>query len=278
MGRLSGPVVRELGLPSIAHLRDIVSLSGAAIADLNRHTRLLAVSAATRAAHVAQGLDATKAFVLHNGVDLSAFAPGPTEGWLHRELEIPAGAPLVGCIGQIILRKGQDVLAAAAKLLAERLPGVHYVFLGARHSEKPETRQFEADLHEVFSQLPLAGQGHFLGVRRDVASIIRELTVLAHPARQEPLGRVLLEAAAAGCTIVATAVGGTEEIFPADSNAALLVAPNDPVQLAAALERVLRDDALRRGMGQHARRRVEEAFDAGKSAQGLIQHYNEVVS
>ena len=48
MGRLSGPVAAELQLPSIAHLRDIVKLSAQAVADLNCHARLLAVSQATR--------------------------------------------------------------------------------------------------------------------------------------------------------------------------------------------------------------------------------------
>ena len=56
MGRLSGPVAAELQLPSLSHLRDIVGLSGQAIADLNCHPRLLAVSQATRAFHVAGGL------------------------------------------------------------------------------------------------------------------------------------------------------------------------------------------------------------------------------
>ena len=49
MGRLSGPVAAELQLPSIAHLRDIIKLSARAVADLNCHARLLAVSQAARA-------------------------------------------------------------------------------------------------------------------------------------------------------------------------------------------------------------------------------------
>ena len=43
-GRLSGPVVADLGIPSVAHLRDIIGLSRRAVEDLNQHTRLLAVS------------------------------------------------------------------------------------------------------------------------------------------------------------------------------------------------------------------------------------------
>jgi glycosyltransferase involved in cell wall biosynthesis len=278
MGRLSGPVVAELGIPSIAHLRDILSLSRPAIADLNHHTRLLAVSAATQTAHVAQGVDESKTHVLHNGVDLTAFAPRPADGWLRRELGLPDSALFIGCIGQFILRKGQDVLAAAAAQLAERFPHVHFVFLGARHSEKAETRRFEADLLSKFAATPLSGRGHFLGTRDDVPRILPELTLLAHPARQEPLGRVLLEAAAAGCPIVATAVGGTPEIFPPDAQAALLVPPDSPIELAAAIERLLLDAELRATLGANARRRAEQAFDAQASAARLVEHYNEVTN
>ena len=85
MGRLSGPVAAELRLPSIAHLRDIVKLSAQAVADLNCHARLLAVSQATRSFHVAGGLAAEKTHVLYNGVDLDEFQPRPPTGYLHRD-------------------------------------------------------------------------------------------------------------------------------------------------------------------------------------------------
>ncbi len=278
MGRLSGPVIAELGVPSVAHLRDIVSLSGAAVADLNRHARLLAVSEATRLFHVAQGADAGRIAVLYNGVETELFQPRKPAGWLHGELGLAADAMLVGCIGQIILRKGQDVLVQAARLLAERQPNLHYVFVGARHSEKPETRQFEADLRAAFQQPSLVGRGHFVGARNDVEKILRELSMLAHPARQEPLGRVLIESAAAGLPIVATLVGGTAEIFPPKRGAALLVPPGDAPALAAAMERLAGDAGLRRELGERARARALEQFDARIAAEGLARHYNEVVS
>ncbi len=276
MGRLAGPVVAETGLPSIAHLRDIVSLSRAAVADLNQHSRLLAVSEATRAAQITQGISAEKTRVLYNGVDLAEFCPAPAEGWLHRELGLPSDALLIGCIGQIILRKGQDVLAAAAALLAERWPNLHYVFIGARHSEKAETRQFEADLRAAFASGSLARRGHFLSIRDDVPRLLRELTLLVHPARQEPLGRVLLEAGASACAIVATDVGGTREIFPFESEAAVLVPPGDPEHLAAAIEPLLRNPARRTELGRRAGRRIAAEFDARVSAEKLVEHYNEL--
>jgi len=114
MGRLAGPVAANLRIPSIAHLRDIVRLSAQAIADLNCNTRLLAVSCATRHYHIAQGLSADKTLVAYNGVDLARFQPRPPTGWLHAQFSLPRDAILIGTMGQLVLRKGHDVLAAAA--------------------------------------------------------------------------------------------------------------------------------------------------------------------
>jgi glycosyltransferase involved in cell wall biosynthesis len=269
MGRLSGPVAVACGVPGIAHLRDIVRLSRQAAADLNCHARLLAVSQAVREFHVAGGLTKGKVHVLHNGVDLRRFRPRPPTGWLRDELSLPLGAALLGTIGQIGLRKGQDLLARAAGSIAARHPLAHFVIVGRRHSEKAESRRFEADLRTVAEDLP--GRFHFLGVRGDVECILNETTLLVHPARQEPLGRVLLEAAASGVAVVATDVGGTREIFPPD--AAALVPPGDPGALADAVDRLLSDEALRSALAAAARRRAEEAFGAEQAATALIGHY-----
>ena len=123
----------------------------------------------------------------------------------------------------------------------------------------------------------MAGRVHFLGVRDDVPRILNELTLLVHPARQEPLGRVLLEAAAAGLAVVATDVGGTREIFPPESAAACLVPPDDVQAMSAAIGRLLGDAAERRRLAENARRRVEEAFDLKRAVAGLVKHYEELI-
>ena len=275
MGRLSGPVAAESRVPSIAHLRDIIRLSSRAVADLNCHTRLLAVSEATRKFHAACGLAVEKTHVLHNGVDLVQFRPRSPSGYVHQQLGLPPEARLVGTIGQIGLRKGQDVLIEAAAKLAGDLPDCHYLIAGDRWSEKLESRQFEEDLRTAAAG-KLAGRVHFLGFRNDVQQILKEVTLLVHPARQEPLGRVLLEAAASGVAIVATEVGGTREIFPPASDAARLVPPDDPGALAAAILELATDEPLRHRVAAAARRRAEEAFDARQATAALVKHYRQV--
>ena len=276
MGRLAGPVVADSRFAGISHLRDIVRLSRRAIGDLNCHSRLLAVSRATGDFHIAAGLSAEKTRVLHNGVDLARYCPRPATSYLHRELGIPGHARLLGTIGQIGLRKGQDVLSEAARQLADILPDVYYLIVGERWSRKEESRQFEAKLREVATG-SLAGRFHLLGYRHDVDRLLNELTLLVHPARQEPLGRVLLEAAASGVPVVASDVGGTAEIFPRSARAARLVQPGDAEALAGAITELLGDSSARLSMASAARRRAEEAFSTTTAAAGLIDQYRQVL-
>jgi glycosyltransferase involved in cell wall biosynthesis len=271
--RLAGPLAAAAGIPGIGHLRDIVKLSQPAIDSLNSHQRLVAVSRATRDFHVAQGIDEAKCVVVTNGVDLQLFRPRPASGYLHRELRLPADARLVATIGQVGLRKGTDVALAAARLV----PAVHWLVVGERTSHKEESRQFEQRLHALAAEPLLAGRVHFLGSRDDVHELLPECALLVHAARQEPLGRVLLEAAACGLAVVVTDVGGTREIFRSEADGAVLVSPDDPPALADVVGELLRDDARRRSLGHAARRRAETAFDADAAAGRLIAQYRAVL-
>ena len=259
--RIAGPVAAQMGVPSIGHLRDIITLTRQAINDLNQHTQIVAVSHATRDFHIAQGLTPDKCSVLYNGVNLERFRPGNSVAYLQRQLGLPYTTPLVAVIGQLGLRKGTDIVLEAALKVAEHASEVHWLIVGERTSNKRESAEFEAKLHELADQPTLAGRVHFLGTRDDVEQWLGECALLVHAARQEPLGRVLLEAAACGMAVVATDVGGTREIFPVDSDSAVLVRPDQPNELAEAVLSLLRDDNRRRALGASARRRAEDAFD-----------------
>lgn len=277
MGRLTGSIAKRLTIPTTAHLRDIIGLSQGAIADLNRNRRLFAVSQATREFHVARGLDPGRVQVLHNGVDCDLFQPRPRTGRLRRELNLSEDAFLVATIGQIGLRKGQDVLAEAAASIASQAQDLHYLLIGERNSSKAESIAFERAVVERFAQAGLQDRLHRLGYRDDVPELLSEIDLLVHPAHQEPFGRVLLEAAAAGVPIVATAVGGTPEIVE-DGQSARLIPPGDPRALAAALVELHGDASLRRRFAAAARRRVCETYEIKTAARNLAAAWSDVLS
>ncbi len=276
MGRLSGPFTRFLRTPSIAHLRDIVRLNRSMVSDLNQHRRLLAVSEATRQFHINQGISPERCYVLFNGVDLEQFRPRLATGYLHREWKIPSKSRLLAVIGQIGLRKGQDLLLEALEPVFRRHDDVHLLIVGRRWSEKEESIRFEENLRIRSQQAPFSDRVHFLGVRTDIPELLSELTLLLHPARQEPLGRVLLEAAACGTATVATDVGGTREIFPDAPESARIVLPASSEAIAAAVCELLDSTETIRAMSVKARARAESAFSREGAAEALFLHYQAV--
>ncbi|MEI8017090.1 MAG: glycosyltransferase family 4 protein [Schlesneria sp.] len=276
MGRLLGRVASRLKMPTTGHLRDIIKLSVSAIADLNRNQKLAAVSEATRNFHVGQGLDGHRLVVVHNGIDLDQFQPRSPIGWLHAELGLNRKNSLVACIGQIGLRKGQDILAAAAPDIMKQAPNTHFLLIGERTSQKAESIEFEQTIRHRFDEAGLSNHLHLLGNREDVAEIMGEIDLLVHPANQEPFGRVLLEASAAGVPIVATNVGGTSEIV-LDGVTGRLIPPKDPIALAESVIKSLTDKTESQHFRLAARKRAIHEFSINVAAQKLSAFWNEIL-
>ncbi len=277
MGRLTGALKPQLLVPTVAHLRDILNVSQAAMDDLNRNDRLIAVSHATRDFHMSRGMNAEKVQVLYNGVDGDLFQPRPSTGFLKRELNLSEDSLLGATIGQIGLRKGHDVLAEAAVRVADELPNLHYIVVGERLSQKTESIEFEQALEQTFKNAGIGDRLHRLGYRDDVPSLLNEVDLLIHPAKQEPLGRVLLEAAASGVSVIATDVGGTREIFP-DQSSAVLIPPDNAAALADAILGVAQDPAAAARRGACARQRVVKHFSANQAASNLAVFWQQLLN
>ena len=102
-------------------------------------------------------------------------------------------------------------------------------------------------------------------------ALLSELTLLIHAARQEPLGRVLLEAAAARVPIIATDVGGTREIL--NQNQGALVPPGDSSALSSKIGELLNAPDVLDAQAEPAQNAVKMRFDIHKSAAELLRHY-----
>lgn len=265
MGRMVGRIASQLQIPCTSHLRDIIGLSKTAISDLNQNAGLVAVSNATKRFHVEQGILREKMRVIYNGVDTELFRPARATGILKRELGLSDNAVLIANVGQICLRKGQILLARAAACLSKEFPEANYLFVGQRHSQKPESVEYESAIRLIFREAGIEDRLFCLGFRRDIPMILNEVDLLVHTAHQEPLGRVLLEAASCGRPIVATEVGGTSEILT-DRVSALLAPPNDQEALTDMIRKMLTDYQLRARLGQQARKIVVEKFSLPAAA------------
>ncbi len=209
---------------------------------------------------------AARVVVVPNGVEIGRFAPGPPDRALRAALGLPAEGPIVGYVGRLEHGKGPDVLLAAAERLQQKIPAVSLLVVG----DGPLAPALAARARAAGVRLTLAGQ------RGDVAALLRLCDVVAVPSRQEAFGRILIEAMAAERPVVAAAVGGIPEVCT-DGVTGLLVPPEDPDALAAALAATLSDPAATTARVRAAAADVATRFDMTTHAARVHAVYDAVL-
>ncbi|PQO35274.1 hypothetical protein C5Y96_09570 [Blastopirellula marina] len=266
VSRILGPVKRPGRTKFVGHLRDIIKLNRRVVSDISALDEIYCVSTATRSFHLNQGLSAEKSLVLHNGIDLTEFAPPSS-----REERSPLRLVY---IGQLVMRKGVDVLLEGVRRAIELGADVTLDLYGECHSTKEEAKQYLADAQSYVERWQLTDRIRFQGRTDRTCQVLQQADILVHAARQEPWGRVLLEAGACGLPIIATDVGGTREMY--SDGEALLVPADDPDMLARAIEKLCQSGELRQSMGRNGRKRIEQ-FDINDYADKLADRYQKLL-
>ncbi len=279
MSRVLGRIANEISIPCLGHVRDILKVSKKVISDLSQLSKCIAVSDATRQCYLDQGLDEQRILRIYNGIasDSSENASVMNRDGLRASLGLNSSSRLIGGVGQIGLRKGWDVLLDAVEDWLVKDPTVdpHVVIAGVRHSNKQESIEYEQALLQRGNHGPLSGRVHLVGYWTPIAQFLQEIDVLAHPAHQEPLGRVLLEAAAHRTPVVATAVGGTQEIF--GESGAVLVPKADSRAMADGLSQVLKEPEFSRCLTEEAASRAQTLFGTESHREAVLDVYRRSV-
>ena len=158
-------------------------------------------------------------------------------------------------LGTIEPRKGQDVLLKALSTLPVELQTAAQFGVVGRVND-PEFGAKVKSLGADLKNLSIAG-----GVSQpDALARIRQADVLVCPSRDEAMPTVtMLEAMSMGKAIICSLVGGADE-FLVDGENALLVRPESPSALAAAISRLIEDRRLVSELGRKARATYEERF------------------
>jgi glycosyltransferase involved in cell wall biosynthesis len=191
-------------------------------------------------------LPAKRSSVIPNGVDLSRFE---SDG------DAPPETDLI-CVARLSPEKRHDLLLAALRRLGD---------LGLRPTltlagDGPARPSIEARVREF----GLSGQVRLLGTRKDIPELLRSAGTFVLASDTEGLPITIIEAMAAGKPVVATRVGGVPDVVR-DGETGFLVPPDDVERLARALERVLRDDAMRGEMGRAGRLVARDDFDIAET-------------
>lgn len=211
------------------------------------------------------------------GVDCRRFAvlQGTKRRAARLALGLPTDGPLVASVSRLVPRKGMDVLVEAARRLGPSYPDLTVAIAGAGR----EAGRLAAQVRRTAAPVRLLG-----AVSEEAkAALLGAADVFALACRnrwggleQEGFGIVFLEAAAAGTPQVAGDSGGAAEAVADGKTGIVVRRPRDAGDVAAAIRRLLGDDAARARMGEAARRRAWEAFDYGRLAGKLAAAIAEV--
>jgi glycosyltransferase involved in cell wall biosynthesis len=172
-------------------------------------------------------------------------------------------------VGRLRTRKAVAVLLEAMSALAQRRPDLRLVVAGDGEQAPALRRRAE--------QPDLRGRVEFTGSlsREAIAEWYRRAAVLCLPSIYEGFPVTIVEAMAAGLPVVATRVAGVPEAVD-DGSTGALVAPEDAVALAAALDAVLEDIDRRRRMGERAREEFERRFTIRFVTEAHLALYDEL--
>lgn len=270
---------RSLGIPTVSTVHLMIprrngdvrtDVKERLMARARRHVsrRVIMVSEAARGAYLRAGWDRPGHVVtVHNGI-VTPPPPSAPRAEVRARLGLAPEALVVAIVSVLRPGKGHELLADVVARLLPQFPELRVLVIGDGPSAETVRAAFA----------PLGDAALMLGHRTDVTELLGAIDVLMHPTSMDAFPTVLLEAAAAGLPVIATAVGGIPEIVDDERTGLLVAAPPSADEVAPRLERLLRDDALRARLGASARARFEERFTAERWAARLRGVYDEVVA
>jgi L-malate glycosyltransferase len=193
------------------------------------------------------GIKPSRVQTIYNGLDLADWSSASSAA-KHE------GEAIVTTVGNIRRVKGHDVFIRAASSVAAQFPDVTFSIAG----DVLEPDYF-AELQALVRDLNLSERFHFPGGVTNLRKHLSAADIFVLPSRSEGFSNAIVEAMAASLPVVATNVGGNAEAVQ-DGVSGVIVSPEDPDALAAAIVQLLSDPAKAKQMGTEGKRLAAEKF------------------
>jgi glycosyltransferase involved in cell wall biosynthesis len=184
---------------------------------------------------------------IHSGVDIVKYST-PRDNTVERKrsLGLSQNGGVIGFVGWLLPIKGPMYLLRAMETVWRVRPDASLIFVGKG--------DMDMDLRTESLRIGANGNVKFLGWREDIDELIPIFDILALPSLNEGMGRVLVEAMAAGKPVVASRVGGVPDLVK-HGESGMLVPPANKDALAEAILHLLDNPEKARQMGQRGRER-----------------------
>ncbi|MCD6460110.1 glycosyltransferase [bacterium] len=198
--------------------------------------------------------------VIYNGIDLEKFPEKFSKSEIRKKLGFNLNDKLIGIIARLDPIKDHKSLIEAVSIIKDKFSNCKLLIVGDGPMREHLEKQTE--------KLNLKKNIVFLGMRTDVPDILMALDIFVLPSIMEAASVTLLEAMSASLPVIASNAGGNKEIV-VDGVTGILVEPQNPDQIAGALERLFTDKTSAENMGLAGRQRVEQNFTFDK----MIEQY-----
>lgn len=217
--------------------------------------------------HLAEGIGQHDQYrVIFSGIDTEPFGAAIARRPETRAaLGVAPDDVLIGAAGRLEPIKGFTYFVEAARAIAEVEPRAQFALAGDGALAQALREQAR----------PLGDRFRWLGWRGDIPGLMAAMDVLVVPSVNEGMGRVLLEAGAAGVAAVASRVGGIPDIVD-DGETGLLVRPRDAGAIAEAVLALARSPERRRWMGETARAKIVPHFSLRTMVERIEALYEEL--
>ena len=226
--------------------------------------RIVVISEVIASVLRSAGVRPERMCVIYDAVDVERFRGGTNDVVFRQRFGLSSDSFVLGCVAQLIPRKGHRYLLEAISKLRYHYPKLRLIVFG----QGP----LESQLRRLAANLGLRGAVQFAGYRDDLDDYLGCLDLVVHPALREGLGVATLKAAAAGVPVVGFAAGGLTESV-AHGQTGLLVEPGSSVELRQAIAELIDNPGLRRQMGEAGRMRMQSEFSISKMVGKHIQLY-----
>jgi glycosyltransferase involved in cell wall biosynthesis len=207
-------------------------------------------------------LPAARVRVVPNGIDLRRFARSGGHSSAPTRKR-----PVIGSAGRLVEEKGFRTLVSAVAQIVREGADVELVLAGAGSCRQALLAQAEAE--------GIGSRCSILGIVRDMTQFYQGIDIFVLSSLMEGLPRCVLEAMACGVPVVATRVGGVVEVVN-DGENGLLVGAEDSGSMAAAITRLLSDQALREKFCDTGRSRVLQQFTVDRVASDVRNYYRDI--
>jgi glycosyltransferase involved in cell wall biosynthesis len=216
-----------------------------------------------------ENVSVSKLKLIYNGINLEPFQSPLKNQDVLRSLGIPDHAFVMIIVANLIVYKGHQDLLTALSLIKQQLPADWRLLCVGNPG------RISTELEERAKALSLNEHIIWLGLRRDVPTLLRVSHLGILCSHQEGFANSILEGMAAGLPMVVTDVGGNAEAVM-HNKTGLVVPSQNPPALAEAILKLALDGDLAKTFGQAGHLRVQENFALGACVEAYDHLYKEI--